>query len=131
MNRYQPTLCNILIDRTKDGIFVFHRDGKPFGAVKTAFNNALRRSRIGYCRFHDLRHTFATKLVLSGLSLPVVKELLGHASTETTMRYAHPTPESKKQAVNMLNWQKVDSDRHYLDTRIISADDTLALIGSK
>jgi integrase len=99
------------MDHSRDGIFIFHRDGKPYGAVKTAFNNALRRSGIRYCRFHDLRHTFATKLVLSGVSLPVVKELLGHASIETTMRYAHPTPESKKQAVNMLDWRKVDSDR--------------------
>lgn len=122
---------NVLINRSKDGIFIFHQAGKPYGAVKTAFKNALRRSGIGYCRFHDLRHTFATKLVLSGVSLPVVKELLGHASIETTMRYAHPTPESKKQAVGMLDWQKVDSSGHYLDTPGIQAYDRLALIGSE
>jgi len=125
------TVHNLLIDHPRDGIFIFHRDGKPYGAVKTAFNNALRRSGVGYCRFHDLRHTFATKLVLSGVSLPVVKELLGHASIETTMRYAHPTPESKKQAVAMLDWQKVALDRHYLDTGTSSAGDRLALISSK
>ncbi|MEJ2745731.1 MAG: tyrosine-type recombinase/integrase, partial [bacterium] len=50
-----------------------------------------------------MRHTFATRLVLAGVPLPVVKELLGHSTITTTMRYAHPTPESKRSAVAMLD----------------------------
>ncbi|MEI6632752.1 MAG: site-specific integrase [Chlamydiota bacterium] len=106
---------DVLKRRPKDGIFVFHQEGSPYGDVKTGFLNAVRRSGIGYCRFHDLRHTFATRLVLANVSLPVVKELLGHASIETTMRYAHPTPESKIRAVEMLKWVETDSFGHKLD----------------
>ena len=116
-----------LKNRSKDSIFVFNQDGKPYGSVKKGFKGALKRAGIGYCRFHDLRHTFATRLVLANVSLPVVKELLGHASIETTMRYAHPTPESKKSAVDMLDWQKTDLDGHYIDTKSFPAEEQLVI----
>jgi hypothetical protein len=41
-------------------------------------------------------------MVMSGIDLVTVKEILGHASIETTMRYAHPTPETKRRAVEVL-----------------------------
>jgi len=53
--------------------------------------------------FHDLRHTFASQLILNGGSLKDVQELLGHKSMTMTLRYAHLTQESKKKAVNLLN----------------------------
>ena len=65
---------------------VFTYGGKPIGDTKTAFRMAVRRSGIRPCRFHDLRHTFATRLVLGGVDLATVKELMGHASITTTMR---------------------------------------------
>jgi len=49
-----------------------------------------------------LRHTFATNLVLDGVDLVTVKELMGHATIEMTMRYAHPSPETKRKAVDGL-----------------------------
>ncbi|MCX6338912.1 MAG: site-specific integrase [Candidatus Aureabacteria bacterium] len=121
----------VLNGHKRDGIFVFDNNGKSFGSVKTAFHNALRRSGIARCRFHDLRHTVATKMVLAGVSLPVVKEILGHASIETTMRYAHPTPESKREAVEVLEGRKVGKDRHYMDTSIISVPGALAVTPSE
>jgi len=57
-------------------------------------------------RFHDVRDTFATNLVLGGVDLVAVKDLMGHADVTTTMRYAHPTPETKRNAVNVLLSQK-------------------------
>jgi len=53
-------------------------------------------------RFHDLRHTFATDVVLAGSDIRTAQELLGHATLAMTARYSHPTPDSKRAAVNSL-----------------------------
>ena len=96
------TVRDLLERQPRQGMIVFHRNGKPAKSVRTDFEKAVRRAAIGHCRFHDLRHTFATRLVLGRVSLPVVRDLMGHSTIVTTMRYAHPTPESKKNAVALL-----------------------------
>jgi integrase len=53
-------------------------------------------------RFHDLRHTAASKMIEAGVDLVTVSKILGHASIQMTMRYAHPTPDNMKLAVNRL-----------------------------
>lgn len=70
--------------------------------VKTSFKAACRRSGIRDLRFHDLRHTAATTMVIGGIDLVTVAEILGHSDIKMTMRYAHPTPENKRKAVNVL-----------------------------
>jgi len=70
--------------------------------VKTAFKTACRRAKIRDLRFHDLRHTAATYMVTGGIDLVTVSEILGHADIKMTMRYAHPTPENRRKAVNVL-----------------------------
>ncbi|MBI4229195.1 MAG: site-specific integrase [Planctomycetes bacterium] len=78
-------------------------DGIPYASVKVGFIAARKRAGLDDVRFHDLRHTFASWLVIKGEPLTVVKELLGHASFEMTLRYAHLAPNQKVQAVGRLD----------------------------
>jgi integrase len=77
--------------------------GRRFLEVKRSFASACRKAGIEAFRFHDLRHTFASQLVMRGASLKAVQELLGHASLAMTMRYAHLSHEHLKDSVNLLN----------------------------
>ncbi|MBL7084252.1 MAG: site-specific integrase [Candidatus Aminicenantes bacterium] len=88
----------------KDNDFVFPgpRKGEKYSDIFYPFKQACRKADIKDMRFHDLRHTAATLMVIGGIDLVTVKEILGHSSIEQTMRYAHPTPENKRKAVNVL-----------------------------
>jgi len=73
----------------------------PFTEIKSSFTSALKRAEIVDFRFHDLRHTFASQVLMKGGSLKDVQELLGHKTM--TLRYAHLTQEHKRKAINLLN----------------------------
>ena len=60
----------------------------------TSLNSALKTAKIHDLHFHDLRHTFATRMVQAGVDLYKVQRLLGHKSPIMTQRYAHHYPES-------------------------------------
>ena len=74
-----------------------------FTDIHKSFTTVLDRAKIKKFRFHDLRHTVATRLVEKGIDLVVVKEILGHAKIDTTMRYAHAVPQRKLDAISVLN----------------------------
>jgi integrase len=67
------------------------------------FCEARDRAGIPDFRFHDMRHTFATRLVQRGVDLYKVQRLLGHKTGTMTQRYAHHSPESLRDGVNVLN----------------------------
>ena len=83
--------------------FFCNANGKPFIDVRESFHSALKRSGIENFRFHDLRHTFASNLVMAGEDLNTVRELLGHKDLKMTLRYAHLAPGKKAKAVNVLD----------------------------
>ena len=73
------------------------------GHLRRAFRLALKKARIEDFHFHDLRHTFATRLVQAGIELYKVQRLLGHKSPIMTQRYAHHYPESVRDGVEILD----------------------------
>ncbi|HSH28358.1 MAG TPA: tyrosine-type recombinase/integrase [Thiohalobacter sp.] len=78
------------------------KDGKRLDNITTAWARITRQAKLADFRFHDLRHSFASRLVMAGVDLNVVRELLGHADIKMTLRYAHLAPEHKAQAVERL-----------------------------
>ncbi len=101
------TLRGVLqgITRRLDIPYVFYDSitGKPFQDVKRSFNTALRKTGIRDFHFHDLRHTFASHLVMAGIDITTVKELLGHKTLTMTLRYSHLAPSHKVKAVDILD----------------------------
>lgn len=77
-------------------------DGKPFDNIATSWEGLLKLAGIRRFRWHDLRHHFASRLVMAGVDLNTVRELLGHADIKMTLRYAHLAPEHKAAAVAKL-----------------------------
>jgi integrase len=89
--------------QTKSHDLVFHnKDGKRFDNIKKGWTALLDATEIKNFRWHDLRHHFASRLVMAGVDLNTVRELLGHSDMAMTLRYAHLAPEHKANAVEKL-----------------------------
>ena len=103
--KLKPILEQALNDKTNtsDYVFINPATGTKYKDIKHAFAGLMQQAKIKNFRFHDFRHTVATRMVEAGIDLAVVQEILGHASIQTTMRYAHPVPERKKQAIDALS----------------------------
>lgn len=87
-----------------NGLVFPSKDNKPFNNIKRSWTTILKKAQITEFRWHDLRHHFASKLVMAGIDLNTVRELLGHSDIKMTLRYAHLAPEHKIKAVNKINW---------------------------
>lgn len=107
-------LTNILKNVKRIGEQVFCQpDGRHFASIRNGFEAAVRRAGIPHIRFHDLRHTFATRYMGKG-DVVTLKDILGHKTIEMTLRYAHATLDKKRWCLEMLN---VTLDGHYSDTK--------------
>ncbi|HEX3035298.1 MAG TPA: site-specific integrase [Thermodesulfobacteriota bacterium] len=103
-----PFLRTLLLEqkaKTQISGYVFlNSHGKPYkdeNNLKCLWMQTLKNANIAGFRFHDLRHTFATRAIESGASIIAVKEILGHSDIKTTVRYLHPD-NSIREAVNNL-----------------------------
>jgi excisionase family DNA binding protein len=79
--------------------------GRCLATVQRAFESACQRAGVKGLRFHDLRHTFGTRLIRRGVDIVTVQNLLGHYSVTVTQRYTHTGGEQKEEAVELLTAQ--------------------------
>lgn len=100
----EQSLATASLDRPTGFVFVT-RDGNQMKhrRVNRALEETLRRARVPHCRFHDLRHTFASILIGEGLDVTYVSKQMGHASPQITLRiYADLfDPERREEAARM------------------------------
>jgi integrase len=78
----------------------------PYIDVSKVFRAACRRAGVVDLRFHDLRHTFASRLVMAGVDLATVQQLLGHKHITMTLRYIHLAPGHVHAALARLDPQR-------------------------
>lgn len=93
------------LPRRIDNGYVFFNalTGEGYDDIKNSFNRLCKKAGIRDFHFHDLRHTFASHLVMSGVDLTTVSRLLGHKNITMTLRYSHLAPKHLKDAVNILD----------------------------
>jgi len=108
--------------------YVFHNPVTrgPLKSIRSSFKTARRNAEIKGLRFHDLRHTAATRMIEAGVDLVTVSKILGHSTIQMTMRYAHPTPENMRLAVSKLG-EFYEQTRQKVDTVEIKKPATVLL----
>jgi integrase len=82
-------------------VFINPDTAKPYTAVKTAFGTACQLAGIENLHWHDLRHTFGTRLAEACCSEATIADLMGHSDPQTT-RYTHATDRAKRAVVEAV-----------------------------
>jgi len=110
-NAQHEVFRELLSHKNLKSPFIFSdNSGQPFGNVQKSFDSACRRAGIFNFRFHDLRHTCASWMVMAGADLVAVQKQLGHSSIKTTMRYAHLAPGHMKAAINLIGTRNTNDE---------------------
>ncbi len=98
-------LLMIRDDLFKPEDFIFGKKNKPADprTIQRQFQRLLQRAELPPIRFHNLRHTFTTRMLELGTDVKTVSTILGHSSVRTTMEiYAHSQMETKQKAIDLL-----------------------------
>jgi len=82
-----------------DYVFASPRSGGRLDNINKAWDAVLKSAKIENFRFHDLRHTFASRLVMAGVDINTVRELMTHSDIKMTLVYAHLSPDHKAAAL--------------------------------
>lgn len=101
-NKLMQVLESVKHDN-EEYVFVNPETDMPYNDIKRSFHAVLEKAHIENFRFHDLRHTAATRMLEKGADIRTVQEILGHSSVLVTQRYTHSTPQYKKSAIELLN----------------------------
>ncbi len=92
---------------TREGLIFPNKNGQRLTTVKRVWGTLLKQASIAKFRWHDMRHHFASSLVMAGVDLNTVRELLGHSNIKMTLIYAHLAPEHKAHAVaKLMTWRQ-------------------------
>jgi len=105
----RKALLELRASSTSEFVFPSPKTGRRITDVKHSFNAACRQAKIEDFRFHDLRHTFATRLAANGVEAFTIAALLGHADLRMTSRYAHATNPNLRRAIKGLRRTNVVS----------------------
>ena len=92
-------LKTILQEQPKINEYVFNYNGSPITDIKHSWHTALKNAGLPYTNFHTLRHTAATWILKKTGNLKLTQQILGHASIQTTLKYAHVLDEEKRTAL--------------------------------
>jgi integrase len=114
--RVRETLKSLCEDGDGKYVFANSETGKAITDVKHSFTSAVRAAGIEDFTFHDLRHTFGTRLAASGADVVKIRELMGHASITTTMRYMHASDSGKRDAIARMAASYAQNDCHKIVT---------------
>jgi integrase len=85
-----------------EGSIFVGRGGERLLGPRHWFEDAVRKAGLRDFTWHDLRHTFASRLAMQGVDIRTIAALMGHKTIQMTMRYAHLAPEHKLVAVERL-----------------------------
>ena len=98
-----PRVQALLKSLPRNGVYVFaEEDGEPPWDFTHTFATAAKKAGIVDLHLHDLRHTFASRLAMAGVDLLTIKELGGWKTLVMVTRYAHLSPDHKRQALGRL-----------------------------
>jgi integrase len=107
------TMMRLFETLPRNSEFVFTNSrGDRYHCIKTAFAAAIRNAKIDHLRFHDLRHTWASWLVMGGVDPLTVKDLGGWKSLAMVHRYAHLSDEHRRKAVETLDGRLEHGTKH-------------------
>jgi integrase len=102
MNRTVLETVSALPHNNKEAYVFCKKGGNPYN-FSSPFMRARKKAGIKDFRFHDLRHTAASYLVMKGVDLNTVREILGHKTLEMPLKYSHLSPAHKAREVSVLD----------------------------
>ncbi|MCI0485012.1 MAG: site-specific integrase [Blastocatellia bacterium] len=106
--RLRGELLSHLANHSSEYVFVNPKTGRPRVALQHAFESARDKAGLVDFRFHDLRHTAATRMNEAGIDPYTIAAILGHKQIEMTASYTHATEAAKRRAVEALGTINVE-----------------------